>query len=106
MRISGAWNGSVSLSAPLRPAAHCAAPMYDREAGSLSRPDIHDAWGELVNMAGGHVKALVPSVARLSLPSVAESSAFAYRQTGSSALDELTFACMGNRFKVTVLQQG
>jgi hypothetical protein len=46
--------------------------MLERPVESLSESDVMDAWGELVNLVGGHLKALVPPVSRLGLPTVVE----------------------------------
>jgi hypothetical protein len=42
-------------------AAECAAIMYGRRAEELTPPEVLDAWGELVNMVGGNLKALLPA---------------------------------------------
>jgi hypothetical protein len=41
--------------------------MHEREPEALTEAEVRDGWGELVNMVGGNLKALVPPVSRLGL---------------------------------------
>ena len=63
--------------------------MHGREPEALTDAEVRDAWGELVNMVGWNLKALVPPVSRLGLPAV---------------LSDVDFACLGQRVWLTVLQ--
>ena len=56
-------------------------------------------------MVGGHVKALLPPVSRLAIPTVTETAVFEYREPGCKILNEVTFACLGNRLRVVVLKR-
>jgi hypothetical protein len=56
-------------------------------------------------MVGGHVKALVPPVSRLAIPTVTATAVFGCREPGSQVLNEVTFACLGNRMRVTILKR-
>lgn len=102
--ISGAWEGKVSMACPQAFAAKCAAIMHDRRVDELSDGEIADAWGELVNMVGGHLKALVPPVSRLGLPSVRAMDPTDHPAPGGRILNELTFACLGDRIHLMVWQ--
>jgi hypothetical protein len=46
---------------------------------------VRDSWGELVNMVGGNLKALVPPVSRLGLPTAHEREVFGYEEEDSRA---------------------
>jgi len=69
--ISGSWNGTFYLSFSLTAARQAAANMFAAEAEDLSDDDVRDAVGELINIIGGNLKALLPPPALLSLPTVA-----------------------------------
>jgi chemotaxis protein CheX len=105
VRITGAWEGVVAMSCPAWLATECSALMYGREARALTEAEIRDGWGELVNMVGGHIKALVPPLSRLALPVVGPATGADYRETDCKVLNEMTFACQGNRMRVTVLKR-
>jgi len=105
VRITGAWEGVVAMSGPSRLAAECSALMYGTEPQDLTEAEIRDGWGELVNMVGGHIKALVPPVSRLALPLVGPNRNAAYREPDCKVLNEVVFACQGSRMRVTVLKR-
>ncbi len=62
VHIDGAWNGSALVE--------CELPLARRD-------DVRDALGDITNMIGGNVKALLPSPSRLSLPTVVEGADYA-----------------------------
>jgi chemotaxis protein CheX len=70
--ISGAFEGGVTLELSASVARNLAAMMFGMEDDEVTAAETSDAVGELANMVGGNLKALVPQPARLSLPSVAE----------------------------------
>jgi len=82
IRIAGAWEGTVAMTGPRSFAAKCAAIMHGREAEELTGAEVRDGWGELLNMVGGNLKALVPPVSHLGLPTVHEREALATRRRG------------------------
>lgn len=71
VRISGAWEGTVAIECSPKFAAWAAARMFD--ATQTSTEEVHDALGELTNMVGGNLKALLPGPSRLSVPEVGDS---------------------------------
>jgi chemotaxis protein CheX len=66
MHITGAWEGTVAMSRAASFAAECGAVMHGRGATELTASEVLDAWGELVNMVGGNLKALLPPSSHLS----------------------------------------
>lgn len=66
--IEGAWNGSLNLQCAQSLAASLTAEML--QAGEPSEAEICDAFGELANMTGGNVKALLPGPTTMSVPTV------------------------------------
>ncbi|MGH7499057.1 MAG: chemotaxis protein CheX [Gemmatimonadales bacterium] len=60
MRISGEWAGAVVMCVPFALARDCGAHMDRRPAAALTPAEVANFWGELVNMVGGNLKALLP----------------------------------------------
>ena len=68
--ITGSWSGHV-VYAPLDAAARRAAAAFlAMEADEVGEEDISDVLGELANIVGGNVKAMLPPGCLLSLPQV------------------------------------
>lgn len=104
VRISDTWEGSVVMCVPFSLARECGARMYGRMAEELSEEDVRDAWGKLVNVVGGNVKALLPPPSQLALPVVQEAWTWALPMEGTQRLNEVTFACLGERMRLTLLK--
>ena len=71
IRISGAWSGAVSIEAPVGLVRRAAAIMFGMREAELSAAELTDAFGEITNMVGGTVKALLPAPSQIALPTVA-----------------------------------
>lgn len=104
VQVTGNWPCTVAIAAPRHLAAECAARFFDRPADELGDADIMDAWGELTNQVGGNLKALIAPPTHLSMPDVMQGATFTYRVPRTRVLNELTFACLGSRVRVTVLR--
>ncbi len=104
VHITGAWRGTVALTSSLAFATECAAHMYASTPETISRQEVQDAWGELANMIAGNLKALIQPPCQISLPQVIEGTTFSYRIARTTVHNEMTFACRGSRFRVTVLK--
>lgn len=70
--ISGEWNGTVCVSCSRAAALRATSVMFDMAEDEVAPTDIVDAVGELVNVVGGNIKALLPGPTVLSLPNVLE----------------------------------
>ncbi|WP_433827465.1 chemotaxis protein CheX [Actinoplanes sp. CA-015351] len=68
--ITGSWSGHVVFASSHVAARRAAAAFLAMEAEEVSEEDISDTLGELANIVGGNVKAMLPSGAQLSLPQV------------------------------------
>ncbi len=68
--LHGPPTARVLLALPRQAASAAAARMFDLDPADLGEADVHDATGELTNMIGGNVKALLEGEHRLGLPSV------------------------------------
>ncbi|HET9060562.1 MAG TPA: chemotaxis protein CheX [Acidimicrobiales bacterium] len=70
--ISGEWNGTVCVSCSRTAAMRATSVMFDIPESEVTTTDVVDAVGELVNVVGGNIKALLPGPTVLSLPNVLE----------------------------------
>ncbi|MEU4687246.1 chemotaxis protein CheX [Actinoplanes sp. NPDC023714] len=68
--ITGSWSGHVVYASSRAAAQRAAAAFLAMEMDEVSEEDISDTLGELANIVGGNVKAMLPSGAQLSLPQV------------------------------------
>jgi chemotaxis protein CheX len=68
--ITGSWSGHVVYASSRAAAQRAAAAFLAMEIDEVSEEDISDTLGELANIVGGNVKAMLPSGAQLSLPQV------------------------------------
>jgi chemotaxis protein CheX len=68
VQITGEWNGSLLLSLPSSLVNTLTETLFSLEPGKASTEDRKDAVGELINMIGGNIKALLPQPCTLSVP--------------------------------------
>lgn len=104
VRVTGAWNGAVTIECDEGMARDAAATMFGVAPRLAGRAEIRDAVGELVNMTGGNVKALLPAESRLALPTVAEGDPRAAVLPGAEVVTQVAFACEGQPLVVRLLR--
>lgn len=68
--ISGPEAGRVRVALPAAAASDAAARMFAIDGAAVAEADVHDATGEITNMIGGNVKAMLAGEHQLGLPSV------------------------------------
>ncbi len=68
--ISGAWTGHVVYASSTEAARMAAAAFLAMDRAEVSQEDLSDVLGELANIVGGNVKAMLPPGCFLSLPQV------------------------------------
>jgi chemotaxis protein CheX len=68
--ISGSWTGHIVYASSTAAARHAAAAFLAMEPDEVSPEDLSDVLGELANIVGGNVKAMLPPGCFLSLPQV------------------------------------
>jgi chemotaxis protein CheX len=68
--ISGSWTGHLVYACSNLAARRAAAAFLAMEPDEVSEDDMSDVLGELANIVGGNVKAMLPPGAFLSLPQV------------------------------------
>jgi chemotaxis protein CheX len=105
VHVTGAWNGAIALHCSESLARRVAAAIFDVEAALATIAQTQDAVGELVNMTGGNLKALLPEPSHLSLPTVAQGTDFSARVPGSRLTGQMAFECQGEPLLVTVLER-
>ena len=68
--ITGSWTGHLVFASSTTAARRAAAAFLAMEPDEVSADDLSDVLGELANIIGGNVKAMLPPGALLSLPQV------------------------------------
>ncbi len=102
VQVTGAWQGSVLISASQEAGRSAAAAMFQMELDELSLEEVTDAFGELTNMVGGNLKSLVPQPSSLSTPSVAVGGDYEIRVPGAVRLNHLGLMWEGHIVTVSV----
>jgi chemotaxis protein CheX len=103
VHISGTWTGSVVVSCSDDLATRTAGRMLEAEPSSLTAEDISDALGEVANMVGGGVKAMMPEPSMLSLPVVAFGGGRNF-VPGTIEVQSARWVYQGQPLTVTVLE--
>jgi chemotaxis protein CheX len=68
--ITGSWHGHLVYASSRGAATKAAAAFLAMEPDEVGQEDISDVLGELANIVGGNVKAMLPAGCFLSLPTV------------------------------------
>jgi chemotaxis protein CheX len=68
--ITGSWTGHVVYASSTEAARKAAAAFLAMDSEEVSQEDLSDVLGELANIVGGNVKAMLPPGCFLSLPQV------------------------------------
>jgi chemotaxis protein CheX len=68
--ITGAWSGDVKIRLSPELARRLAREILQIDPDSTDDAGVRDVAGEVANMIGGNLKALLPEPCRLSLPKV------------------------------------
>ena len=105
VQISGAWDGAVTVQCSARAARHAARTMFGLTEEDVSLADLQDALGELTNMTGGNIKALLPQTCYLGLPVVVEGADYRFRLPGSAPVRRSTFKAGDEMIVVTMLER-
>lgn len=101
--ITGAWEGSVQLDLSPELAQRAATAMLGLGGYHLSRNEMEDVLGEIANITGGNIKALLPHPSKLSIPAVAQGLPPAHELPGRPLLAQVAFECGGQPLIVTLL---
>jgi chemotaxis protein CheX len=106
VQIVGEFEGGVTLQTTEAFMRQAASVMFGVEPAAVTREELLDALGELVNMVGGVLKAQLPAPSSLSLPTVTdgESSSPGFPHAGVVRRVELT--CIGDPVNVALIARG
>lgn len=105
VHVTGAWEGAVLIECSERTASQAAGVMFGASPASLAPDDVQDALGELANMTGGNVKALLPGPSTLSLPTVVAGTEYTTRIPGSTLLSAVAFDWEGDPLVVRLMRR-
>lgn len=106
IQIAGAWEGAVVCISSLELVRKSAAVMFAMKPEELSTELLYDALGELTNMVGGNLKALMPGPSFLCLPAVIEGSDYSVCVPSAMPMNESSFTCDGEPFTIKILALG
>jgi chemotaxis protein CheX len=95
--FKGAWPGLLTVTCGMPLSQRIAASMFQLPVEAVSMEDVRDAVGEVVNILGGNLKAILPPPCMLSLPAVFDGdfSDLVVSPGDSGSVDELWFESHG-----------
>ncbi|MFO0569037.1 MAG: chemotaxis protein CheX [Polyangiaceae bacterium] len=102
--VSGAWEGAVTVGCSAELAKQVTAAMFELAPDAASIAEVADAMGEIANMIGGNIKALLPGPSLLSLPAVTQRES-GIVVPGSELLLLQSFQYAGQPLRVLVHQR-
>jgi CheY-specific phosphatase CheX len=105
VHITGAWQGILAFQCMTDLARRITQIMFSKHELDVSADEMQDAVGEITNMLGGNVKALLPEVSALSLPAMVEGKDYCLRVPGTCEVTRLVFSSEGSPFVITLLQR-
>ena len=105
VQITGAWEGAVTVHCSEALAKILTAAMFMVDPDETTPEEVSDALGELANMVGGNVKALLPEPCRISLPAVADGMDYRLSVPGARPLTAVTWTCAGEPLMVRLLER-
>ncbi len=103
--ITGAWQGAVVFASSTAAARQAAAAFLAMEPDEVTQEDVSDVLGELANIVGGNVKAMLPPGCLLSLPQVVLAPDSASRYPSAVQVSGLYGTWRGEPVSVTMWQQ-
>jgi len=105
VQIVGGWQGAVRLDINEQLACNICASLMSVPIGELSARDVADAVGELANIVGGSVKALLAPNCALSLPSVVAGHDFEFNVIQGTLLRDASFTHPSGTLTVSVIER-
>ena len=102
--ISGTWTGHVVYASSTAAARKAAAAFLAMEVGEVGQEDVSDVLGELANIVGGNVKAMLPPGCVLSLPQVVLAPESATKYPNAERVSGLYGAWDGEPVSISVWQ--
>jgi chemotaxis protein CheX len=100
--ITGVSNGVVTVDCSEELARRLAAAMFDAPESSLSEEEVLDSLGEIANIIGGNIKAMLPGPSKLGLPTISRDVC----GPPEGVLVEQGFTCTGEPLRVALAGTG
>lgn len=104
IQVAGVWKGAIVCIASERLVRKISAHMFALEERDLTVELLHDALGELTNMIGGNLKALLPGPSFLCLPAVVEGSNYSICVPSTHSVAEAEFVSCGEPIVIKLLR--
>jgi chemotaxis protein CheX len=104
VQITGKWHGAILLSIPSTLVNTLTETLFSLKPGEACIEDKKDAVGELINMIGGNIKALLPQPSVLSTPLLALEGHQLYFPS-TKMVTHCKFECTGNPFALSLFEQ-
>lgn len=104
VQVTGEWNGLIMLSLPSLLVNTLTETMFSLEPEKSSIDDKKDAVGELINMIGGNIKALLPQPSELSPPILAFGGHELYFPS-TKLVTHCQFECQGHIFSLSLYER-
>lgn len=102
--FAGQWKGAVIIECSEQQCCFLAERMTGIPRPEHMDDDVRDAMGELVNMVGGNLKSVLPKGGSLSMPSVLEGMAYAYKICGTNKNVRFAFQGEAGPLWITLVQ--
>ncbi len=102
--ITGTWQGVVVYGSSEAAARQAAAAFLAMEPDEVTQEDVSDVLGELANIVGGNVKAMLPPGCFLSLPQVVLAPESATRYPSAVQVAGLYGTWRGEPVSITMWQ--
>jgi chemotaxis protein CheX len=103
IQIAGAWEGAIVCICGEDLLRTAAGVIFQLPVEDVTKELIHDALGELTNMLGGNLKALLPGPSFLCLPAVVEGADYSLCIPSAASVVESGFVCNEQSFSVKLL---
>jgi chemotaxis protein CheX len=91
--FAGEWKGAVMLECSREAAFHFAEVLAGVPRPTELDDTVRDALGELANMVGGNLKAILPKGVSLSMPMVVQGSDYVIWFSGGNTVNRMAFQC-------------
>lgn len=105
VQIVGVWQGAVRLDTDIGLAREACAKLLGVSPADLSQDDIRDAAGELANITGGSVKALLAPTCSLSLPTVVIGKNYEFSLPQGRVIQESSFCHESGNILVSIIEK-
>ena len=102
VRISGAWSGALTIEFTPEGASNLAGALLGLLPDEITDDVVRDTIGEMANIMGGNMKALVPGPSSLSLPVVVERESAEANLAGADLLHRIFATSGGHPFAVSL----